>query len=450
MRKYLFFMLLLLLSFACKRPAKQQQQKQSYVFVPDTTSTKYIQQIQVVPSEPKTKYIVYTGPVTAKTMFDFFDTVPYIPDYCDFPTESYLPREFYQLLGASPSDSVYFIPQFKTELFGKYIVLYLKKRFYDAEGVCWHGRPVLYSFDTSGRLIDSINFDLGWATCFYVLSDNFGNFYVYTQSGSKANCLYYDSIHKLAECGSFTDYFSSLEETYSLNPYTGKFVEGFPFYDTVRNVYTTIVAQNPGKWDSAFNKTIDFNSCHFYGLDTLILLSRTDSTIRFKARTNYENMNKNIIETVQDVLLKKDSNGYEVSRIKLIQARHIELPHTALYIYKTYSNEKYFYSELTLANYTDTAFDFYLFVAPQNTDFSNIPAGRVIGRAKFLSPGNALARIDGCTLQFKFQGDTAIAVKETNCEKFRHKKVSFDGLYKEGMSSGCYCPYVYRKYNYEL
>ena len=436
MKKYLVLLLWVTMLFSCKRPAKS---KVTYDQTCDTTSVQtVIDSTEKQLQDKHGKFLSYGGPVDFKTLTSFFDTLPYVPEDCFTNDKKYIPKEFYRLLSVPDSDSVaFFRPIQKVRLYDKYIVLYFM-RVKDWDIDCC---PYLYSYDTSGRFIDSLRFAPPWpATCRYVLPDNQGDFYLYGQNIAHYNCFCYNRKQKVATCGPLGMEMNYTLDNFWLDIQTGKFIKNTTFFELCK---TPILKQARIQWPKSDTLPAGGEAYKPVYIDSIQLLSISDTTVQVKAWVVYDvDSLPTRWQTIQKIRLKLSPGQWTVTGAEIIDiSEHNKVLKNTM---KTYSNESFFYSVLSLYDITDEGFDFYLFVVPNKLDLMNVPAGEVAGRAQFISPGHALAKIGNCRLDFILKGDSVVVIKEANCVNFRHKDIRFDGVYKPDKNiyaDGCYCPF---------
>ncbi len=301
--------------------------------------------------------------------------------------------------------------------------------------------PYLYSSDTSGRFIDSLRLAPPEpTTCRYVLPDNQGNFYLYGQNLYHYNCFCYDKMRKVATCTSV-----GVDQNYKIDSFwmdiqTGKFIKNTTFFELCK---TPILNQDRIQLPKSDTLPAGGEAYKPVYIDSIQLLSVSDSTVQVKAWVVYEvDSLQTRVQTIQKIRLTLTPGQWTVAGAEIIDIS--EYNKAPKYTKKTYANETFFYSILSLYDITDEGFDFYLFVVPNKSNLYNVPAGEIAGRAKFIAQDHAFAKIENCRLDFVLKGDSVVVIKEANCVKFRHKDISFDGIYKshgDFYPDRCYCPF---------
>jgi len=97
--------------------------------------------------------------------------------------------------------------------------------------------------------------------------------------------------------------------------------------------------------------------------------------------------------------------------------------------FATYKCSDFEFSDLNLNNITKKGFSFKLIVVSNESSDSGNFAGALSGYAKFTEKNHAQWKEGECVLDFNFNKDTELEIIDTNCDKYRNNKISFNGIY---------------------
>ena len=122
----------------------------------------------------------------------------------------------------------------------------------------------------------------------------------------------------------------------------------------------------------------------------------------------------------QDFILEKNNEKWLIVDMKVNEYKRQE----------EYCCKKFYYSNLLLENFTDDEFDFYLLVVSENKQDKYF-GGEMHGKASFLSKNHAVYKNENSKIDFYLHSKNKVEIKETNCSKFRHSSLSFNGIFEK-------------------
>lgn len=134
----------------------------------------------------------------------------------------------------------------------------------------------------------------------------------------------------------------------------------------------------------------------------------------------YKDSVNNSAYILQDFILEKINDKWIIVDMKVNEYKRQE----------EYRCSKFHSSDLHLSNFTNNDFEFYLQIVSEQEN-NKYYGGEIDGKAVFVTKNHAVYKNEKSKIDFYIHGKDKVEIKETNCSRFRHPNVSFNGIYEK-------------------